>query len=47
MNAVPYRVILSRADGEGPVTSGAASVRYGSFAVCAAQDDTWFEEPRA
>ena len=38
MKSNPERssVILSRADGEG----SPAHVRWGSFAVCAAQDDT-------
>jgi DNA-binding protein HU-beta len=33
-------VILSREDGEGPVCHGRYSLRYGSFAVFAAQDDS-------
>jgi len=33
-------VILSRADGEGPVASSSASAGNGSFGVCAPQDDT-------
>jgi len=35
-----FTVILSRVDGEGPMDSGAASRRYGSFGVYAPQDDT-------
>ena len=47
MNAAVQRVILSRVDGEGPVTSSAAFAGYGSFGVCAPQDDTATEGARA
>jgi hypothetical protein len=39
-------VILSREDGEGPVSSGATFAGYGSFGVCAPQDDRSPQEPR-